>query len=49
MFYNTPNGLQLETDNGWTISISLAGTSINKYCEIAVWPTGLDSQDGWVR
>ena len=49
MFYNTPNGLQLETDNGWTISISLAGTSVSKYCEIAVWPTGLDSQDGWVR
>ena len=54
MFYNTPHGLQLETDNGWTISISisLVGSSVGKaeeYCEIAVWPTTLSSQDNWVR
>jgi len=49
MFYNTPNGLQLETENGWTISISLAGVDVQAYCEIAVWPTGKDSQDNWVR
>ena len=50
MFHNTPNGLQLETENGWTISISLGyGTSTNQYCEIAVSVTGIDHQDNWVR
>jgi len=49
MFYNTPNGLQLETKNGWTISISLAGVDVQEHCEIAVWPTGKDNQDNWVR
>ena len=49
MFYNTPNGLQLETKNGWTVSISLCGEDIKTLCEIAVWPTGEDTQDMWVR
>ena len=49
MFYNTPNGLQLETENGWIISISLAGEEAKEYCEIAVWPTGLGNQDNWIR
>ena len=50
MFYNTPNGLQLETQNGWTVSLSLTGHEAWEYCEIAVWPTGLqESQNSWVR
>ena len=49
MFYNTPNGLQITIDKGWTVSISLAGEDAKEDCEIAVWPTGLGSQDNWVR
>ena len=49
MFHNTPNGLQIEIERGWTISISLAGEDAREDCEIAVWPTGLGSQDNWVR
>lgn len=49
MFYNTPNGLQIELDNGWTVSISLDGNAVKELCEIAVWPTGLGDQENWVR
>jgi len=49
MFYNTPNGLQITIDKGWTVSISLAGEDAKEDCEIAVWPTGLRGQDNWVR
>ena len=49
MFYNTPMGLQLGTKNGWTVSISLGHYSAKEHCEIAVWPTGNDTQDMWVR
>ena len=49
MFHNTPNGLQIELEQGWTISISLAGEDAKEDCEIAVWPTGYGSQDNWVR
>jgi len=49
MFHNTPNGLQLETSNGWTISVSLAGAESKAYCEIAVWPVSHGAQETWVR
>jgi len=49
MFHNTPNGLQMDIESGWTISISLAGADVSEGCEIAVWPTGLGSQNYWVR
>lgn len=49
MFYNTPNGFHVETDNGWTVSLSLTGHEAWEKCELAVWPTGLDDQDNWVR
>jgi len=49
MFHNTPMGLQLDTKNGWTVSISLGTYTAKEYCEIAVWPTGKDTQDNWVR
>jgi len=49
MFHNTPMGLQLEIKNGWTVSISLGDYTAKEYCEIAVWPTGKDNQDSWVR
>jgi len=49
MFYNTPNGLQIDLENGWTISISLAGHDVDAVCEIAVWPTDSSDQSSWVR
>jgi len=49
MFHNTPNGLQIETEQGWTISVSLAGEDAKEDCEIAVWPVGLGDQKNWVR
>ena len=49
MFYNTPNGFHLETENGWTISISIAGHEVWESCEIAVWHTGVDDQQSSVR
>jgi len=50
MFHNTPMGLQLDTKNGWTISISLGDYTAKDYCEIAVWPTSKDNQYAdWVR
>jgi len=49
MFYKSANGLQLVIDNGWTISISLAGAEVTPYCEIAVWPIGYSEQENWVR
>tara|TARA_R110000824_G_scaffold116312_6_gene267688 strand:- start:93 stop:407 length:315 start_codon:yes stop_codon:yes gene_type:complete len=49
MFYNTSTGLQLETENGWTVSISLSGERMKEECEIAVWPTGLGDQKNWIR
>ena len=49
MFYKSANGLQLVIDNGWTVSISLAGSRVTPYCEIAVWPIGYSEQENWVR
>ena len=49
MFHNTLNGLQIDLEQGWTISISLAGEEAKEDCEIIVWPTGYGSQDNWVR
>ena len=49
MFHNTPNGLQIELEQGWTISISLAGEDAKEDCEIAVWPIGYSEQENWVR
>ena len=49
MFYNSANGLQLETSNGWAISVSLSGAQAKEDCEIAVWPVGYGDQKDWVR
>lgn len=49
MFYKSANGLQLVIDNGWTVSISLAGSRVTPCCEIAVWPIGYSEQENWVR
>jgi len=49
MIHNTPMGVQLAMANGWTVSISLGHYTAKEHCEIAVWPTGKDNQDSWVR